>query len=63
MAVALVEQLFTIERILTGGDSFVVNTPHRLKITAGDTEIMNEKVPNNKQWRVYLTVRIEETKE
>lgn len=61
MAITLTETLLPINRILAGSDSFVVDSPHRLKIMAGDTEIINEKVPDNKQWRVVLQIRIEET--
>ncbi len=48
MVVDLIEQLFPIERVLTGTDSFNL-TDGKFKILAGDMEILNQKVPNNKK--------------
>ncbi len=59
MVVDLIEQLFPIERVLTGTDSFNL-TDGKFKILAGDMEILNQKVPNNKKWHILLDVRIEE---
>lgn len=60
MTIDLREQLFPIERVLDGTDNFDL-TDGRLKILAGDTEILNEKVPNNKKWRISVSVKIEES--
>jgi len=57
----VIEQVLPVERILTGTDSFTIGESVRLKITSGDTEIFNDKVPNNKQWQVTISLRIEES--
>ncbi len=57
----LTEQVFEIERSLWGKDNFIVSAGDRLKINAGGTEVYNEKVPNNKKWRIYLDLEIEES--
>lgn len=59
----LIEQVFTIEKRLIGNDSFPIHNPHRLRIMAGDTEVLNKKVPDNKQWRVVISLAIDEMAE
>jgi hypothetical protein len=61
MALDLAEQLFTVEKVLTGTDNFDVAAGDRLKILAGDVEIYNQKVSNGKKWRVSISVKIEES--
>ena len=56
----LTETLFAIEKTLSGSDSFLIESPHRLRINAGNGEILNEKVPDNKKWRVVVNIVISE---
>lgn len=53
-------QDYPIRRVLQGTDS-VALTDGRLKITAGEQELLNEKVPTGKSWRITLQVKIEES--
>jgi len=59
----LTETQHLVERSLAGSDSFLVENSDRLKIIAGDIEVYNEKVPNNKKWRVEITLKIQEADE
>lgn len=63
MALDMAEELLPVEKVLSGTDNFDVAAGLRFKILAGDSEIYNEKVPNNKKWRVSINVRIEESSE
>ena len=63
MAITLGEQTFEVTRVLDGGDSFVVAGEDWFKIEATGTEILNEQVPSGKQWRVEITLKIEESNE
>jgi len=59
----LTETIHPIEKSWVGVDSFIVATQTRFKIINGDTEIYNERVPNNKKWRVEITLKILEADE
>jgi hypothetical protein len=61
MAIDLTEQVFAIERTLTGSDSFVVETGNNLVIKNGDTDIFKDKPTSGKQWQVVITLKIEES--
>ena len=59
----LTETIHPIEKSWVGSDSFLVENQNRFKIINGDTEVYNEKVPNNKKWRVEITLKILEADE
>ena len=63
MAITLGEQQLSISRVLSGKDYFVVAAGKTLKIeTSPDgVTILDEVVPESKQWAVYIDVRIEES--
>lgn len=63
MAINLGEQMFAVTRVLRGSDSFVVASEDWLKVETTGVEILNETVPAGKQWRVEVTVKIEESSE
>jgi len=63
MAITLGEQVYAVNRVLTGRDSFVVAGGDTVKIESTGAEHLNETVPASKQWRVEVTVRIEESEE
>lgn len=63
MTISLNEQVIEVSRVLKGNDYFVVNGGDWFKVETTGAEILNETVPEGKQWGVVVTVRIEETEE
>lgn len=61
MAIELINKEYPIRRHLEGSDSFFLDDSSRVKITAGETTILNEKVPNGKRWQVYVDIKIDES--
>ena len=61
MAITLIEQAYPIRRVLSGSDSVEADAHTVIKFRVGEVEILGEKVPAGKAWRVYVTVKVEET--
>ena len=61
MAITLIEQAYPIRRVLSGSDSVVAVAGSAVRIRVGDNDILAERVPAGKTWRVIVTVKVEET--
>jgi len=61
MAITLGEQVIAVSRVLRGSDSFTVVAGDQLKVESTGVEHLNETVPSGKQWRVEVTVKIDES--
>lgn len=64
MAIVLKTTEYLARTQLVGQDSFVLNGDQRLriKILPDDVDVLDARVPNNKQWNIVVTVAIEEVK-
>jgi len=62
MAIALVTTEYLPRTQLVGQDHFVLNGDQRMRIRIlpDDVDVLDARVPNNKQWNVTITVAIEE---
>lgn len=61
MAIQLIEQDYPIRRVLSGSDSVEADALTVIKFRVGNTDILDEKVPAGKKWRLTVQVKIEET--
>ncbi len=61
MPITLIEQDYPIRRVLSGSDSVEADAQTVIKFRVGNTDILDEKVPVGRAWRLYVTVRVEET--
>jgi len=58
MAINLTEKVFAVRRAFTGSDSLEAGPNMVIKFRVGSTEILSEKVPAGKQWRLTTAVTI-----
>jgi len=62
MAIILKTTEYPPRTQLVGQDNFVLNEDQRLRIRIlpDNVDLLDEKVPNNKEWHVIVTVAVEE---
>jgi len=61
MTIQLIEQAYPVRRTLRGGDSLQADANTVIKFKVGNVDILSEKVPAGKTWRLVVNVSIEET--
>ena len=61
MAITLIEQDYPIRKVFQGSDSVEADAHTVIKFRVKNTDILDEKVPAGKKWRLYVSVKIEES--
>jgi hypothetical protein len=59
--ITLTEQDYPVRKQFQGSDSIEANANDVVKFRVKNTDILDQRVPAGKKWRLYVTVKIEET--
>jgi len=57
----LIEQDYPIRKVFQGSDSVLADANDVIKFRVKNADIFDQKVPAGKKWRLYVTVKIEES--